>query len=376
MNNLFTTMILTELPPLNAKTADVAPMLLPEHIGSLFGPTISGSCMFNRVSEDAIALETAAPAHFVNGVSPAMRALTRVIADIAPTEIPVLLVGESGTGKEAVALEIHRCSRRHREVFQKCNCATATFDSLPTTLPTDRQRTRSANGSTGNGTIFLTEIGQLEPANQNRLLHLLPDGDRVPAGPYLDARVISASTQDLEDEMRHGRFREDLYYQLNGVCLRLPSLRDRREDIPLLLAFFLKKYAALLERSEPELEPATLQLLQQHSWPGNVRELENMARKIVALGDEHLALSDLSAKPVTTAATPAVRSAAVVPRPAGRSLKEAAREASRKAERELISIALERTHWNRKRTARELQISYKALLYKLKQLNLDGASDS
>ena len=193
----------------------------------------------------------------------------------------------------------------------------------------------------------------------------------MPVGRYLDARVISATTQDIEEELRRGRFREDLYYRINGVCLRLPSLRDRRDDIPILLAFFLKKYAALLERREPQLEPATVELLLQHSWPGNIRELENMARKIVALGDEHLALSDLVARPpmVTTLAEKHARAG-------GQSLKEAAREASRKAERELIAKALERTHWNRKRTARELQISYKALLYKLKQMNLDGVSDS
>ena len=272
-----------------------------------------------------------------------------------------------------MALEIHRRSPRHSEAFLKCNCANTSLDSLPTSLPVadNHSRGQAARPLPESGTVFLSEIAQLDPANQSRLLHLLPDGDRVPPGRYLDARVICATTQDIDEELRRGRFREDLYYRINGVCLRLPSLRDRREDIPVLLGFFLKKYASLLERREPELAPMTVDLLLQHSWPGNIRELENMARKIVALGDEHLAMSDLAARPpvVTTLAENHSR-------PGGQSLKEAAREASRKAERELIAKALERTHWNRKRTARELQISYKALLYKLKQLNLDGVSES
>src|SRR4051794_8928985 len=155
--------------------------------------------MSNRANEDTIAVETGtAPAHFVNGASPAMRALDRVITDIAPTDIPVLLVGESGTGKEALALEIHRYSRRNTQAFLKFNCATAAFDSLPTSLPTAQgMHMQGRNGDTTSGTIFFTEIGQLEGAIQNRLLHLLPDGDRVPVERYLDARIISATTQDL-----------------------------------------------------------------------------------------------------------------------------------------------------------------------------------
>ena len=297
-----------------------------------------------------------------------MRALERVIADIAPTDIPVLLVGESGTGKEAVALEIHRRSRRSNEAFFKCNCATLTRDSLPTSLP--------VTGNGLGGTLFLDEISQLEPANQARLLHLLPDGDRVPPQHCLGARVISATARNLDDDMRGGRFREELYYRINGVCLRLPSLRHRREDIPVLLAFFLKKYASLFDRLEPQLGSIGMDLLLQHSWPGNIRELENIARQIVALGDEQLALSDLASGTSAAVAEPAPKPIASASRGNGRSLKEASREASRKAERELILKALERTRWNRKRTARELQISYKALLYKLKQMDLDGANDS
>ena len=312
--------------------------------------------------------------YFVHSVSPAMRALERTITDIAPTDIPVLLVGESGTGKEIVALEIHRLSRRWNEAFVKCGCAGLTGDSLVARLRCAKNipEEEAASG----GSLFLDEINQLEPSSQARLLNLLPDGGAMPSAGSLSVRVISSTTRNLEDEMRGGRFREELYYRINGVHLHLPPLRNRKEDIPALLDFFFKKYASLFERPVPQLSATTMDLLLQHSWPGNIRELENVARKIVALGNEQLALHDLAAGnpsrfPGVAAAAPKISGNGQAP---GRSLKEAAREASRTAERAMILSQLERTHWNRKRTARELQISYKALLYKLKQLGLDGSN--
>jgi DNA-binding NtrC family response regulator len=211
-------------------------------------------------------------------------------------------------------------------------------------------------------------VSQLVLEKQTRLLNLLPDGERAFALNCLTSRIISTSSKDFADEMRDGTFSEKLYYRLNGICLRIPSLRQRKEDIPHLLAAFLAKYANLLGRQQPQIKNSTLDLLMQHSWPGNVRELENVVRKIVILGDDDLVISDLTAN---TDQTPPKK-----PSPSGahvspRSLKQASREASRKAERQLILESLERTHWNRKRSARELQISYKAMLYKLKQLGLD-----
>lgn len=316
-------------------------------------------------------------AHFVFGLSPAMKALKRVICDIAPTEIPVLLVGESGTGKEMAALEIHRLSSRPNEPFLKCNCAAMAADSLRSRLcgsHADGNGNGNGDVSTG-GTVFLDEVSLLDPASQLSLLHCLPEGDSVASTGRSFARIISATTRNLEEEMRGGRFREELFYRIDGVCLRLPSLRSRKEDIAVLLDFFFKKYSALFQRSEPQLRPSTMDVLMAHSWPGNVRELENVARKIVALGDEDLALSDLPSAGTFVAEQPTPK---VVPpngRNKSRSLKEAAREASRKAERELIAKTLERTHWNRKRTARDLQVSYKALLYKMKQLGLDDGAE-
>jgi two-component system, NtrC family, response regulator AtoC len=325
----------------------------------------------NLISVGTIGARAGLNQYYVQGTSPAMRALERTIADIAPTEIPVLLVGESGTGKEVVALEIHRLSRRWNEAFVKCGCAGLSTDSLVTRLQSagNNGREEAASG----GSLFLDEISHLEPASQARLLNLLPDGNGNPSAGCHSVRIISSTTRNLEDEMRNGRFRDELYYRINGVHLRLPPLRNRKEDIPALLDFFLKKYASLFARPEPQPSAGIMHLLLGYSWPGNIRELENVARKMVALGDEQLAVHDL-------AAGISVKSAEPVPAPAPRngpvpvrSLKEAAREASRHAERALILSQLERTHWNRKRTARELQISYKALLYKLKQLGLDNA---
>jgi len=309
---------------------------------------------------------------FVGGVSPAMRALERVVAKVAPTDVPVLLLGESGTGKDVVALALHRSSANSHQPFVKCNCAALTGESL---------RAHFGNGGTngcdpGNGgTIFFDDIGRLDAAGQDALLQLLSDSASVSASRYFRDRVVSSSTRSLEEQMRVGRLREELYYQINGVCLRLPALRQRQEDLPLLLDYFVKKYASAFERPEPKLSSAAMEFLRRHSWPGNIRELENFVRKLVILGDEEQALSDLS-----LSTTPGVNESGheifvstLGNRP--RSLKAAAREASRNVERELILNSLKRTHWNRKRTARELQISYKALLYKLKQLNIEGAAD-
>jgi two-component system response regulator AtoC len=313
--------------------------------------------------------------YFVHGSSPAMRALERTVADIASTEIPVLLVGESGTGKEVMALEIHRLSRRRSEPFVKCGCSGLTGESLAARLR-HAENVLPADAA-GGGTLFLDGINHLEMAAQGRLLDMLPDASGTPPEGCNSLRVISSTTRNLEEEMKGGRFREELFYRINGVQLQLPRLRDRKEDIPGLLEFFFKKYASLFERPEPKLSDSTMDLLLRHAWPGNIRELENVARKIVALGDEHLATHDLAAEnrakaPEPLAGAPKIPDIGFSRAPSG-SLKEAARAASRIAERAMILNQLERTHWNRKRAARELQISYKALLYKLKQLGLDGS---
>jgi len=299
---------------------------------------------------------------FVSGKNVAMRALEHVIANIALTDIPVLLTGESGTGKEEVALRIHQMSRRQSGRFVKLICASLTVE-LVDELTRAAADSDAMAGSAADGTLFLDEVSELSSSCQSRLLHALPDGDAIPNARVLRARIISATSQDIEEEVRAGHFRKELYYRLKGISLRLPPLRERSDDIPALVDFFLSKHSALLGRPRPQVSAETLRMMQEYSWPGNIRELENVVKKLVAVGDEKVMLSDLD--PL----------AAPAPGGAGQSerisLKEAARAASRHAERELIQQVLTRVRWNRKRAARELQISYKALLYKLKQMGLD-----
>ena len=295
-----------------------------------------------------------------------MCSLERVIKDVAPTSIPVLLTGESGSGKEILAQELHRIAGG--ALFIKCGCGNISGEQLSSYLHADpKERNRP-----GPATIFLDQVDELSLQNQSRLLQMLPGGSGT-LGDSGEMRLISATALDLEVEMHEGRFRRELYYRINGVCLRVPALRNRKDDIPILLAAFLKEYSSMFGFPEPALSTAAMNILIRHHWPGNVRELENFARKLVVLRDEQLALSDFSSPLMSDAdgmLEPSVETkpAKILP------LKEAARAASRNAERELIVQALERTRWNRKRTARELQISYKALLYKLKQLGLDGDS--
>ncbi len=217
-----------------------------------------------------------------------------------------------------------------------------------------------------NCTVLFDEISELDGECQRTLLYALPDGNNGAPRGVLTARIISTTSRDLDEEMRAGRFRRALYYRINGACLRLPPLRERKEDIPLLVEAFLTKHATQLARPRPTVSPGTLRAFLNHSWPGNIRELENVVKKIVALGDEQLAIADLSSGAPDTKKTAAVAKNSY-------SLKAAAQAASRQAERELILDALARTRWNRKRAAQDLQVSYKALLYKLKQIGFPGS---
>ena len=299
---------------------------------------------------------------FVGGMCAAMQTLENVVAEIAPTNIPVLLVGESGAGKEMFARRIHHLSANSDELLVKIACASMNPANFAGELGLNKSDISEDEVKTFNRTVFFDEISELDSSCQRSLVYALPDGEAKPRRGSLAARVISTTNRNLDDEMRAGRFRSELYYRINGVCLRLPPLRDRKEDIPLLVESFLTRYAAEFGRPRPSLSPRALRMLLDYSWPGNIRELENAVKKIVALGAENLALPDLVAEPIETRTE--------VGGPRNYSLKAAARAASREAEREMILEALARTRWNRKRAAQELQISYKSLLYKLKQIGL------
>jgi two-component system, NtrC family, response regulator AtoC len=303
---------------------------------------------------------------FVGGSSPAMLTLEAVVSEIAATNIPVLLVGESGTGKQMFAHRIHLLSGRSKEPLVKISCASMTPETFAAEIGLIGSGRLIEEAAAG--TAFFDEISELDLLCQRSLLSALPDGEAKPRRGLLTARLISTTSRKLDEEMQAGRFRRELYYRINGVCLRLPPLRERKEDIPSLADFFLSKHAENFGRVQASLSARALALFMEYSWPGNIRELENVVKKIVALNDEDLAISELVRTPNVTATT-GVESPT-------RSLKVAARAASREAERELILKALARTRWNRKRAAQELQISYKSLLYKLKQIGLeDGESN-
>jgi len=293
-----------------------------------------------------------------------MQTLEAVVAEIALTNIPVLFVGESGTGKAMFAQRVHRLSSRSNEPLLTIACAAVNPAQLSNELRLDPSRNEDASSETA-GSVIFDEISELDSASQRNLLYALPDGPANSRRGTLRSRVISTTSRNLDEEMRAGRFRTELYYRINGVCLRLPPLRDRRDDIPILVEYFLSKHAAQFGRPRPTLSPRTVRLLLEHPWLGNIRELENVVKKIIALDDEQLAVCELTLAPPE----PRVE----VPESRGYSLKAASRAASRVAERALILKALEHTRWNRKRAAQELQISYKSLLYKLKQIGLQDS---
>jgi two-component system response regulator AtoC len=301
----------------------------------------------------------AAESGFVEGLGKGMRALEMVIRELARTGVPVLLLAEQGAGKQATAERIHQMSERGQGSFHVVRCA-----EVPETQLTINGK---GHGLFSAATVYLEEIADLSPACQQGLLNVLTDLEGSDGRDAKWARLICGSSRDLEVEVKAGRFREDLYYRISGVCLRLPPLRQRKEDIPYLVSFFLEKYARDFQRPVPPLSGATRRLFQEYAWPGNIRELADVAKAIVILGDESLAMGGL--RSLLTSSEKGGNGKSI-------SLKEASRAASREAEKELILKALTRTRWNRRRAAQELRISYKALLYKLKQIGYQdyGAS--
>jgi two-component system response regulator AtoC len=296
---------------------------------------------------------------FVYGLGSIMQTLNEMVGEIARTDIPVLVVGESGTGKDAYAKLIHRLSLKSESRFKKINCAcfepAELFDQF-------RQSKQPLALADSYGTFYLDNVQELDAASQRELVSHLSDGESLDSKEQPSFRFISSTAGSLESEVEAGNFRRELYFRLNGVCLRLPPLRERKEDIPALIDYFVNKHSSSLNKMAPPVSEKAFQTLSAYHWPGNIRELENLARKLVVFGDVQIALNDLQSAAFASYA-PAGPSQ-------GGSLKVAARAASKKAERELIMQALERTRWNRKRAARELQISYKSLLYKIKQIGV------
>ncbi len=312
--------------------------------------------------------------------SPKMLEARRILSEAARVDVTVLITGETGTGKDLVARAIHQFSSRRTGPFVKVNCA-----AMPRELLESEMFGYERGAFTGahklkigkfeaadRGTIFLDEIGDLHPALQAKLLHVLQDGEFSRIGGKstlsVDVRVLAATNQDLERAVAEGRFRADLYYRLNVIQVFVPPLRERVLEIPLLADYFVERYAKLYRRNGFAIPSSVMDRLMRHRYPGNVRELENLIKRMIVLDDPSLTKIPLPDDGVDSERSP---SSAVEP-----SLKEIARRASQAAEREAIAKMLERTGWNRVRAARALRISYRALLYKIKDARLDGERSS
>ena len=359
-------------------------------------------------------LRRGVPADFVAS-SPAMLGIWDMVDRVAETDVPVLIRGESGVGKEGIARTLHERSPRRGKPFVKINCA-----ALPSELLESELFGHERGAFTGatsekpgkfeladKGTIFLDEIGEMHPALQAKLLQVLQDEEYYRVGGKrplkADARVVVATIRVLEDEIARGNFREDLYYRLNVVSVLVPPLRDRKEDIPGLIEHFRNKYGSKYKQGMMLFSDEVVRRLVEYDYPGNVRELENLVRRLVVLRDEKYVLDELAAsihrRPTpylphqqgsaggalppsnqgqNNYSSPPLGVAPVVPVPAQVllpmaetvSLKDIARQAALRAEREAISSMLARTNWNKRKAAVRLQISYKALLYKIKDCGL------
>ena len=345
------------------------------------------------------------------GTSPKMEEVKNTIEQVADTNATVLIRGESGTGKEVVARMVYAQSLRRERPFVKVNCAAIPHELLESELfgyepgaftGANRQKLGKFDLA-NNGTIFLDEISEMHPALQAKLLHVLQDGEFARLGGKrdiaVDVRVLAATNKPLERAVEEGLFREDLFYRLNVVTIHIPPLRERREEIPVFLDFFLRKYSEYYGKNPAPFSDYAVTRMMDYTWPGNIREFENLVKRYAIVGNEAQIIRELSThKPIVTSTgssaspiwglkeqpsagstgspTPGNGSSSHAPVPPPKldangeiempSLLEIGKRAAMLAEREAIEKVLQQTRWNRRQAAKILKISYKALLNKLK----------
>ena len=311
------------------------------------------------------------------GPSAAMQVVRQRVDRAAALNVPILVLGESGTGKEVLARFIHERSPWKQGPFIKVNCPAIPGPLLESELfGYEKGAFTGANTSkpgriemAEGGTLFLDEIAELDSSLQAKLLHVLQDGHFMSIGDHeeksLDARVICATNRELKQEIASGGFRADLFYRINVISITLPSLRERRDDIPYLVEYLRARFNRRFQREAPELSRETMLLLQQRDWPGNIRELENCLARYVVLGTEDAFYNDPHGedkKPVSIAYE--VNEEGNIP------LKRISQQVTRRMEHDLILKVLQANHWNRRKAAEVLKISYRALLYKVRQAGL------
>lgn len=339
------------------------------------------------------------------GTSPRMMEVKTTIEQVADTTATVLVRGESGTGKEVVARMVYSESSRSDKPFVKVNCAAIPHELLESELfgyepGAFTGATRQKLGKfeqANNGTIFLDEISEMHPALQAKLLHVLQDHEFSRLGGkrdiQVDVRVLAATNKPLERAVEEGVFREDLFYRLNVVTIHIPPLRERREEIPVFLEYFLNRYSDYYSKHPPRFSEYAVGRMMEYSWPGNIRELENLVKRYVIVGNEAQIIRELSThKPIVSSMPATAVNGAESVSPPGfvpaidgggngtefemPSLLEIGRRAAMQAEREAIERVLAQTRWNRRQAAKILKISYKALLNKLKAMEEQGKGQS
>src|SRR3954454_20252374 len=315
------------------------------------------------------------PEAVIFGHSEAMLAVRERLNRLANANVPVLIQGESGTGKDIIARMIHQRSPWKTGPYVKVNCP-----AIPGTLLESELFGYEKGAFTGaygmkpgrvelahRGTLFLDEISELDMSLQSKLLQLLQDGQFCRIGAQEDkkveVRVVCATNRKLEQEIENGTFRSDLFYRINVVNLHLPPLRERASDVPELVSYFLEYYNRKYNCRAKALSGEMMSVLRKYHWPGNIRELENLVKRYVILGNEEVISADLAPRSVDLFNTDISLDGPI-------SLKKLTRQAVRELERKVILKVLQNHHWNRKQAARALSISYRALLYKIRDAGL------
>ena len=315
-----------------------------------------------------------------------MNKIKSIVDEIAKTDITVLIMGESGTGKELLAQAIHSNSQRKDKPFVKVNCAAIPKGLLESELFGFEKgaftgahlekpgKFELANG----GTILLNDIGEIDISIQAKLLQVLQDGMFSRLGGdgdvKVNTRVIATTKDHLEKTIMEGHFREDLFFRINVINITVPALRDRKEQILPLSQYYFDFYKKKYGREAPPFSLTMISAFKEYAWPGNIRELENMIKRIVLFGEEDTVLHSLSGKRLG-GGNHLESDGNLLPDPSAENksfnLKEVSKKAAEVAEKEIIQNTLQETHWNRKRAAKLLHVSYKALLYKIQKYRLD-----
>lgn len=318
------------------------------------------------------------------GDSPVMLQIRSIIEQVADSELTVLIRGNSGTGKEIVARLLHSLSSRKNEPFIKVNCAAIPRELLEAELFgyekgafTGAHKTKPGRFEIASkGTIFLDEIGDIPLELQSKLLQVLEQCEFMRVGGIktirVDVRIVCATNRDLEQALKRKALREDLFYRLNEVTITLPLLKDRKSDIPLLVEHFLQKYNSLYNKKYNQISTSNMRLIQEHDWPGNVRQLENLIKQVVVRGDEEIIHEIIKSTPSEHNAELVLEEKNSVQKETF-SLKEKVATTITKEEKKLIAEVLNKTNWNRRRAAELLEISYRSLLYKIKEYQLNNS---